>query len=446
MTRKALTTALALSMAADHAALQQRIEQHPNDYEKRDDGRQNDGESDMVAKLDAIGEAFEDYQRRMNARLDQMETRRHRPGQGEQTKEERTESIFTDVDRGNLTVLRASSDFERHYHQRSVGTGGSNRPGAGQVFSPGSFTMADFVRGALGMETSPEARAALAVGTNTAGGYAVPDILMPGILSAFTPASALMQAGAGIIDTRGEKSITNVAVDSIPTPAWRLEMGSVAESEPTFRAVVGAPKSLAFYVKCSREILADARNMEAALNAVIGQAMAKEFDRAGLRGSGTDPEPEGILNNAAVLTVTQGTNGAVVADYSPILSGMLAIRKQNAPMPTSWITSPDATFKYAGLADTTGQPLRAPEMVTRLRQYDTTQIPINLTVGSSSNCTEQYLGDFSGFYYLMRENVSIQVLRELFAADGAIGFLVHARLDTFIPYPKQFCVVKGTRV
>ena len=65
------------------------------------------------------------------------------------------------------------------------------------------------------------------------------------------------------------KQYTTAAVDNIPTAAWRLESGNLAESAPTFRAVVAAPKSLAFYFKASRELLADAANMDAALNVAI---------------------------------------------------------------------------------------------------------------------------------------------------------------------------------
>lgn len=450
----ATAAALALTMAADHAALRERLAENGSEYERRDDpDRSADaGGASLEEKLDAISECMQEFQRRTTARIDQLDARRNRPGANagsDPEAEQRARSIFLDkVESGEMRVLRADSDFERHYRERP--NTGEQRGEPRLKTSGPAPTMAQFIRGAAGMETTPEVRAALAVGTNTAGGYAVPDVLMPQILSAMVPSSALMMAGAGMVDMAGvgdgAKTYTQAIVNALPTPSWRLEGGSVAESEPTFRAVVATPRSLSFVIVANRELLADASNMSTTLTQAIGQAMALEYDRVGLRGSGTDPEPAGILNTANVNSVTQGTNGATITGYSPILSAILAVRKQNGATPTAWITSPDAVVKYAGLADSTGQPLQAPELVRRLRQYDSTQIPINLTVGSSSDCTEQYVGDFSGVYYLMRENVNIQVLRELFSADGQIGFLVHARLDTFIPYPKAFAVVKGTRV
>lgn len=66
--------------------------------------------------------------------------------------------------------------------------------------------------------------------------------------------------------------------------------------------------------KVSRKLLTDAPNLEAALRIAIGQAFVKELDRVGLRGSGTAPEPRGLLNTVGVQVVNfGGANGAALA-------------------------------------------------------------------------------------------------------------------------------------
>ncbi|MNF13314.1 Phage capsid family protein [compost metagenome] len=75
----------------------------------------------------------------------------------------------------------------------------------------------------------------------------------------------------------------------------------------------------------------------------------------------------------------------------------------------------------------------------------TSQIPTDLDVGTSADGSELYVGDFRGMYFLLRENVSIQLLREAFASTGEIGFACHVRADVVIPYPQTFAVVKGVR-
>lgn len=73
------------------------------------------------------------------------------------------------------------------------------------------------------------------------------------------------------------------------------------------------------------------------------------------------------------------------------------------------------------------------------------QIPNNLTVGSSSDCSLAFVGDFRNLTFILRENVSVQVLREVFAGTGEIGFACHVRADIALPYPQALAVVAGIR-
>lgn len=343
---------------------------------------------------------------------------------------------WTNEDGGRVKVLRNAADFRAHYANMQ---GGAPRNGE-------QIQISDFLRGVAGMKTTAGVSAALSVGTDSSGGFAVPSLVMPQILEALVPASSLLSAGAGIVPlTEGAKQYTTAAVDNIPTAAWRLESGNLAESAPTFRAVVAAPKSLAFYFKASRELLADASNMDAALNVAIAQAFAKELDRAGLRGTGTNPEPRGILNTVGIKTVSNGVNGAALAGYGNFFSGAQELLSANAPMPTAAIMSPRSLVKLGGLSDSTGQPLRRPEMLSGMTMLSTSAVPNNLTVGTSTDCSEIYIGDFTKLAFMMREQVSIQVAKEAFATTGEIGFVCHVRADVVLTHPACFAVVTGVR-
>lgn len=306
--------------------------------------------------------------------------------------------------------------------------------------------LGDFVRGIANMKSTPAVHNALSVGTDSSGGYTVPTVLMPGILEALVPASALLQAGAGIVSLgQGASAYHMAAVDTIPTPAWRSEAGNVAEAEPTFKRLTITPRSLSFAFKVSRELLMDSDNIDAALRVVIAQAFAKELDRAGLRGSGSAPEIRGLLNTSGIQTVTSGTNGAVLDDYSKFIAAAQEILTDNAPSPTAAIMHPRTLCSVAGFADSTGQPLRRPDMLDTLRMVTTSQIPTNLTVGTSSDCSEIYVGDFSQFRFFQREGISIQLATELYAGTGQIGFFCHTRVDVAAFYPAAFAVITGVR-
>lgn len=314
----------------------------------------------------------------------------------------------------------------------------------------GAITLGGWLNGLAngGRSKNPAIQAALTEGTDAAGGVSVPNIWMPGILEALAPASALLSVGAGIYALeQGAKSANWPAFNALPTAAWRAENGAVAESDPTFRNVQAVPRSLAFMFKVSRELLADSVGLDRALRTVIGQAFAKEIDRAGLRGTGTAPEPRGILNTAGIQAVTNGANGASLATnrYANFMSAIQATLQADAPTPTAAIMSPRSRVTLAGLLDTTNQPLAVPPLVSDLKLAVTSQIPNNLTVGTSTDCTEIYVGDFSKVIFVMRENPSIQLATELFAGTGQVAFICHARVDVIVEYPQALSVITGVR-
>jgi len=314
----------------------------------------------------------------------------------------------------------------------------------------GEFGIDDFVRGVAKMRTTELAQRALSVGTDTAGGFTVPTVLMPGLLEALVPQSSLLNAGARVVNEEGgtgAKSFNYAAVNAIPTAAWRNEGAAVAESAPTFRNIAVRPLSLAFYFKVSRELLADSSNLRQALNQTIGASFARELDRSGMRGTGTAPQLRGLLNTAGIQAVTNGANGASLATlrFGNLLSGYQSIRGADAPAPTAAIMAPRSLVGFASLADTTNQPLRRPDLLQNLQMLDTSQIPVNLTVGTSNDATEIYLGDFRWCMFAFRENVSIQLATELFALTGEVGFVCHVRADFVALYPSAFAVITGVR-
>lgn len=306
-------------------------------------------------------------------------------------------------------------------------------------------SLSDFIRGVANMRTSDGVRAALSEGTNTAGGYTVPTVLMPGILNALVPASSVLSAGANVavLDTSAS-SFSIAAVDTIPTPAWRQEHGQVAESEPAFRAVKVTPRSLAFRFKISRELLADSLGgLDAALRTAIAQAFAKEIDRASLMGSGTEPEIRGLRNIPGINKLPMGTNGAPITDWRQFIRARRLITEANAPVPDVAILSPREDETMSLLVDTTGQPLRRPEALSNWKFLTTSQIPTNEDVGTATNAAAIYVGGFQMFTIYMRESVSIQLLKELYAETGEVGFICHTRLDVASAYPKAFTVIEG---
>jgi HK97 family phage major capsid protein len=345
------------------------------------------------------------------------------------------ERFFGKSEASRSKVLRNRSDFESHYKTGDQNSRDHDGMGIG-----------DFFRGVGGMKSSPAVQNALSTGTSTAGGYLVPSILMPNILAAMTPVSSLLTAGAGIVILEeGGSAFTYAGVAAVPTASWRLEAGTLATSDTTFRAITATPKSLAFQFKISRELLADGQGIETALYQAIAQAFARELDRAALIGTGTNPEPRGLLNTVGVQAVTNGVNGLTLSNYANLFSGVQAILQADCPMPTAAIMAPRSLVKLGGLTSTTNEYIEPPIMLAGIKQIATSQIPTNLTVGTSSDCSLMFTGDFTNLLFCMREGISIQMLREAFAGTGEVGFACHVRADVVVPYPASFAIVSGIR-
>jgi HK97 family phage major capsid protein len=107
--------------------------------------------------------------------------------------------------------------------------------------------------------------------------------------------------------------------------------------------------------------------------------------------------------------------------------------------------SPRFLTVLAGLLDTTNQPRQQPKILDNTKFIATSQIPNNLTVSASTDCSEIYLGDFSTVIYFMREGVSMQLLKELYAGTGEISFACYIRVDVAVTYPATLAVVTSVK-
>ena len=76
----------------------------------------------------------------------------------------------------------------------------------------------------------------------------------------------------------------------------------------------------------------------------------------------------------------------------------------------------------------------------------TKQVPINLTVGTSTDCSEIYTGDWSQLMVGIRTDFQLLFLRERFVADNLqYAFLAYLRADVQLAQPSAFVVDTGVR-
>jgi HK97 family phage major capsid protein len=148
-----------------------------------------------------------------------------------------------------------------------------------------------------------------------------------------------------------------------------------------------------------------------------------------------------------VLAVTNGANGASLGTIknANLFTATQAILDANGPMPSAAIMSHRSRVTLGALVDTVSQPLLTPPMLQSIRQYSTSQLPNNLTVGTSTDCSQMFVGSFGYMGYAMREGISVRAMEQTFAGTGEVGFFCHARVDVFVTHPAVFAQVTGIR-
>jgi len=278
---------------------------------------------------------------------------------------------------------------------------------------------------------------ALAGGTDAAGGFTVPTTTSAELIDLARANMVLESAGARTLALdSGETIVARLASD--PLPAWRVENAAVEAGDPTFSAAVLKPQSIAVLVKASVELMSDSINLEAELPLIMARALALEIDRAGLIGSGTAPEPRGIVNMAGLTANTYA--GGTLASYAPILIGRGALHGANERLGAVIMSSRDENT-LAGLVASDGQPLQMPRALEGIRMLHTTALP---TDGGAGDDESQIIaGDFEQLLIGVRSGIRVEILRERFMDNLQFGLICHARIDFAAARPGAFTVLSG---
>lgn len=286
-------------------------------------------------------------------------------------------------------------------------------------------------------------KAALAGGTDSAGGFTVPTEITREFIDKLRAKSVFIGAGARTMMLDGKTNIVRLTGD--PSAIWRTENSSIGDSDVTLGALSLVPKSLSTLVKVPYELLQDSVNIADILSQAITAAMAAKLDYGCLFGSGTAPEIQGLFGTAGINTVSLGTNGATPASYDDMLDMVYELELDNSGVPTAAIWHPRTARTYRKFKDTTGNPLVAPEPIAELAKLSTTAVPIDQTQGTATNASTVLMGDFTQAILGIREELTIIRLDQTFAANGQIGFWARMRVDVGFAQPTSFCRLIGVK-
>ncbi len=274
----------------------------------------------------------------------------------------------------------------------------------------------------------PAVTNALQIGTDSEGGYLVPDEYERTLVEALEEENIFRQMAKVIKTSSGDRKIPVVA--SKGTASWIDEEGAFPESDDSFGQVsIGAYK-LGTLIKVSEELLNDSVfDLQSYISREFARRIGAKEEEAFFTGDGKG-KPLGVLaaTGGAETGVTAASATAVTADE---LMDLYYSLKSPYRKKSMWVLN-DSTIKaIRKLKDNNGQYLWQPSLTAGTpdmilgRPIKTSAYMPAMAAGAKTIA----FGDFSYYWIADRQGRSFKRLNELFAASGQVGFLASQRVD-----------------
>ena len=281
---------------------------------------------------------------------------------------------------------------------------------------------------------------ALQEGTDSEGGYLVPDEYERTLVEALEEENVFRQLAKVIRTSSGDRKIPVVATKG--TASWIDEEGAYTESDDSFGQVsIGAYK-VGTMIKVSEELLNDSVfDLESYIAKEFARRIGAKEEEAFFTGDGSG-KPLGILaaTGGAETGVTAASSTAVTADE---LMDLFYSLKSPYRKKAVWVLN-DSTIKAVRkLKDSTGQYLWQPSLVAGTpdtllgRPVKTSAYMPVIAAGAKTIA----FGDFSYYWIADRQGRSFKRLNELYAATGQVGFLASQRVDGKLVLPEGIKVL-----
>ena len=282
----------------------------------------------------------------------------------------------------------------------------------------------------------------LTVGTFGSGGATVaPDYRT--MIEKLDNSSLVLQRGTVVRDLAGPVTFPRQTTGG--TAYWVAESGTLTESTQAFDQVTLVPKTVGAYTELSRKILLQSSiDIQAFVESDLMKRIGLATDLAAINGSGSDNEPEGILNTTGVGTFGGDTNGKVL-DWGDLVDAITEVNQDNALTgDLAWAmnaqtigklrqTLVTATYGEKHLYDT-GTLLEYPVLMSN-------QLPSTLEKGSSgATLSAVIFGDWSSLLVGMWSGMDLLVDPYSNSTSGLVRVTVFQDMDIAVRHAESFSI------
>ena len=273
-------------------------------------------------------------------------------------------------------------------------------------------------------------------GVDSDGGYLVPEEMDNRLIDVLTEENIMRNLGTKIT-TSGERKI-NIAATK-PAASWIEEGGALTFGDATFDQIILDAYKLHVAIKVTEELLYDnAFNLESYIIDQFGKAISNAEEDAFLNGDGQH-KPTGMLQTAQVGLTTAGATITADELISLVYTLKRPYRRNAAFIVNDQTLSVIRKFKDDNQAYIWQPSYQAGEP-DRLLGYAVYTSPFVPTISAGN--TVLAFGDFSYYNIGDRGTRSMQELKELFAGNGMVGFVMKERVDGKLVLPEAVQTIK----
>ena len=268
------------------------------------------------------------------------------------------------IDEGLRTLEREAKAVEAMETFRSYNDISSPTPEAAEVASDEDTLFRQLAKGELRSFVSQRSEQRdMTKGTDSAGGYTVPQTMYDRIWEKLETESMVIRAGATVIRTSSGEDLLIPKVTANPSASLIGEGSAVTEAQSTLAQVNLGAYKFAILTQASQELLADSAFDIAGFIAQIGgQAVTRALGAEFSNGSGSS-RPKGIAQAATSFGTSATATTITAANIIEVWSTMGQAYKTPD---TAWLMSSSAAKLIRSLVDSNGQYLWQPGLQAEL--------------------------------------------------------------------------------
>ena len=324
-------------------------------------------------------------------------------------------------------------------------------------------------------------------GSTTAGGALVPPEFLQELFTLSLQTAVAFANCPGVTRIPVTSNLIYFPRETVmPASAAYAESATITATDATFGQQAITIKKQAGYNQFSNELLADSTpEYEAFIGRSLARSLALRQDYEYIEGDGTGAHVLGLANYGSLTSgYSVGTNGN--AWGQPYISGtqqggtdfplqMLGAARAAGWEPNAWISHPnimsnglaratDANGRYLleSIGGVFGAPVAVPNVGALATQityvtppwkamllgapfFMTSQIPINVTVGSSTDTTTVFTGDFNFGHILERQAIELAKSDQILFTTDQTAVRVTSRSAIVLLAPGAFMAQTGAR-